>query len=49
VAKTKRAVAVAESGCAGEIRFVGEIENAPATIARTIKKLAARHGRLHVC
>jgi transposase len=49
VAKTKHAVALAESGRAGEIRFVGEIENAPATIARTIKKLAARHGRLHVC
>jgi len=49
VAKAKHAVAVAESGRAGEIRFVGEIENTPATIARTIKKLAARHGRLQVC
>jgi len=38
VAKTKHAVAGAESGRAGEIRFVGEIENAPATIAQTIKK-----------
>lgn len=49
VAKAKHAVAVAESGRAGEIRFIGEIENTPATIARTIKKLAARHGRLQVC
>lgn len=49
VAKAKHAVAVAESGRAGEIRFVGEIENTPTSIARTIKKLAARHGRLHVC
>src|ERR1051325_8758002 len=49
VAKTKHAVAIAESGRAGEVRFVGEIENAPATIERTIKKLAGRYGRLHVC
>ncbi|HET7282593.1 MAG TPA: IS110 family transposase [Sphingomicrobium sp.] len=49
VAKTKHAVAVAESGRAGDIRFVGEIENAPTAVARTIKKLAARYGRLHVC
>jgi transposase len=31
------------------VRFVGEIENTPATIERTIKKLAGRYGRLHVC
>ncbi len=49
VAKTKHAVAIAESGRAGEVRFVGEIENTPATIERTIKKLAGRYGRLHVC
>jgi len=49
VSKTKHAVAIAESGRAGEVRFVGEIENTPATIERTIKKLAGRYGRLHVC
>jgi transposase len=49
VAKTKHAVAVAEGGRTGEIRFVGEIENTPAIVARMIKKLAGRHGRLHVC
>ena len=31
-AKLKHAVAVAEEGRGGEIRFVGEIENRPATI-----------------
>ena len=49
VAKTKHAVAIAESGRAGEVRFVGEIENTPASIARIMKKLAGRYGRLHVC
>src|SRR4051812_37624915 len=49
VAKTKHAVAVAEAGRAGEVRFLGEVENTPAGIERTIKKLAARYGRLQVC
>lgn len=49
VAKTKHAVAVAEAGRAGEVRFLGEVENTPARIERTIKKLAGRYGRLQVC
>jgi transposase len=49
VAKTKHAVAVAESGRTGEVRFLGGVENTPARIERTIKKLAARYGRLQVC
>jgi transposase len=49
VAKMKHAVAVAEGGRGGEVRFLGEIENRPATIERTIKKLAGKYDRLHVC
>ena len=49
VAKTKHAVAIAEQGRTGEVRFLGEVENTPARIERTIKKLAARYGRLQVC
>jgi hypothetical protein len=49
VAKRKHAVAVAESGWRGEVRFLGEIENSGAAIERTLKKLSGRHGRLHVC
>src|SRR5204862_5452066 len=45
VAKLKHAVAVADSGRAGEVRFVGEIENRPVGIERTKKK----YDRLHVC
>jgi transposase len=45
----KHAVAVAEGGRSGEVRFLGEIENRPAAIERTIKRLAGRYGRLHVC
>ena len=41
-------------GCArggdrtGEVRFVGEVDNRPATIERTIKKLGKSYDRLHV-
>jgi transposase len=49
VAKAKHALAVAEPGRSGEVRFLGEIENTPGTIERTVKKLAARYGRLQVC
>jgi transposase len=48
-AKLKHAVAVAEGSRRGEVRFLGEIENSPATIERVIKKLAGRYDRLHVC
>jgi transposase len=49
VAKRKHAVAIAEGGRRGEVRFLGEIENSPAAVERVAKKLAARHDRLHVC
>ena len=49
VAKKKHAVAIAEGGRRGEVRFVGEVENRPAAIERTIKKLGKRYDRLHVC
>jgi transposase len=49
VAKAKHAVAVAEAGRSGEVRFLGEVENTPARIERLIKKLAARYGKLQVC
>lgn len=49
VAKLKHAVAVAESGRDGEVRFLGEVENRPVTIERVIRKLAKRYDRLHVC
>jgi transposase len=49
VAKMKHAVAIADGGRAGEVRFLGEVENRPAAIEGTIKKLAQRYRRLHVC
>ena len=49
VAKKKHAVAIAEGGRSGEVRFLGEVENNPLPIERTIKRLADRYDRLHVC
>ena len=49
VAKKKHAVAIAEGGRTGEVRFMGDVENNPAPIERTIKRLANRYERLHVC
>ena len=49
VAKRKHAVAVAEGGRQGEIRFLGEVENSAGPIERLIEKLTGRYDRLHVC
>src|SRR5574341_769574 len=48
-AKKKHAVAIADAGRDGEIRFLGAIDSAPATVARVIGKLAGRYEKLHVC
>jgi transposase len=48
-AKLKNAVAVAEAGRDGEIRYLGEFENTPDTVAKLIRKLAGRYEKLHVC
>ena len=42
VAKKKHAVAIAEGGRMGEVRFLGEVENRPVAVERTIKKLGKR-------
>ena len=47
--KAKIAVAVAEPGRAGEVRFHGEIANQPDTVRRLIERLADKHGQLRVC
>ena len=33
----------------GEVRFLGEVENSPPPVERTIRRLAGRYDRLHVC
>ncbi len=49
VSKTKHAVAIADGGRGGEVRFVGEIASSPTAVERLIGKLAGRYGKLHFC
>ena len=47
--KAKIAVAVAEPGRVGEVRFQGEIANRPDAVRRLFERLGAKHGQLRVC
>lgn len=48
-AKARNAVAVAEGGRDGEVRYLGEADNTPDAVAKLIRKLAGRYETLHVC
>src|SRR3974390_3418837 len=47
--KLRNAVAIADAGRGGEVRFLGEIENTPAATAKLVRKLAAKYERLTFC
>jgi len=47
--KLRNAVAIADAGRAGEVRFLGEIENTASAVAKLVRKLAAKYGRLTFC
>jgi transposase len=49
VAKANHAVAVAESGRQGEVRFMGEVAADPESVRRLVAGLERKHGRLHFC
>jgi transposase len=47
--KLRNAVAIADGGRTGEVRFLGEIDNAEAATAKLVKKLAAKYQRVTFC
>jgi transposase len=47
VAKSRRAVAVAEKGSTGRPQILGEIDGDPVAVRRMVTRLAKRRGRLH--
>ena len=49
VAKLKNAVAVAEGGRRGEVRYLGEIENSPEATRKLIAKLSKSYKKLTFC
>src|SRR6266576_7370715 len=47
--KLRNAVAIAEGGRSGEVRYLGELENSEAATSKLVKKLAAQNRRLTFC
>lgn len=47
--KLRNAVAIAEEGRAGEVRFFGEIDNTAEATAKLVRKLAAKYERVAFC
>jgi transposase len=47
--KLRNAVAVAEGGRTGEVRFLGEIDNTPTAVRRLVKKLSGKYTQLTFC
>ena len=48
-AKEKHAVAIADDGRDGEVRYLGEIDNSPEAISKLAAKLSRQYERLHFC
>jgi transposase len=48
-AKARNAVAVAEGGRGGEIRYLGEFDNTPASVIKLVRKMADRYETVHFC
>ena len=49
VSKAKHAIAIAEGGRDGEVRYFGEIEATPTAVERFVRKLEKKCPRLHFC
>lgn len=49
VAKLRNAVAVAEAGRDGEVRYLGEFDASTESMKRLATRLAAKHERLRFC
>jgi transposase len=47
--KLRHAVAIADAGRAGEVRFLGEIESSAAATGKLVRKLATKYQRLTFC
>jgi transposase len=48
-AKEKQAVAIADDGRDGEVRYVGEIANSPDAIKKLVTRLSRQYEQLHFC
>jgi transposase len=48
-AKSRNAIAVAEAGRLGEVRWFGEIDASPESMRRAIDRIAQKYDEVHVC
>jgi transposase len=48
-AKAHNAVAVAEAGRDGEVRYLGTFDNTPDAVAKLVRKLSSRYEKLYFC
>lgn len=49
VAKLRNAIAIADSGREGEVRFFGEVDASDESMCRTIQRIATRFDHVHFC
>ncbi len=49
VAKTRNAVAIADGERGGEVRYLGEVDASEESMRRLVKRIAAKHERIHFC
>lgn len=49
VAKLRNAIAIADSGREGEVRFFGEVDASVTSVRRVIQRIAAKFDRVHFC
>lgn len=47
VAKSRNAIAIADGERGGEVRFLGEVDAAPAAMRRVVERIAAKHEVAH--
>ena len=47
--KKRNAIAIAEQGRGGEVRFLGEIDNSEGATRKLVAKLTAKYRKLHFC
>jgi len=49
VAKARNAVAIADGERGGEVRYLGEVDASEESMRRLVKRIAAKHERVHFC
>ncbi|MEQ5789303.1 IS110 family transposase [Erythrobacter sp. NFXS35] len=49
VAKSRNAIAIADSERGGEVRYFGEVDAAYDAMRRVVQRITAKHGRAHFC